>query len=399
MGLVVSSLDNKNNLILCLNSICVAIALLLLPSSVHAQERQGLLLNAGLSVISDSNITRTVEKTPDKAAIFSPQLQFLNSIGQHNFIFGYQGDFVVYDDNSQFNYNEHELKLRAMFDHSYQINSEFTLGYQEKVEDPGSNNAQTESINNFNQLTRKFAEVKFYYGTKASSGQFVVGLVHNQQRYTNNQQSFRSLDRNQFTGTFFYRLAPKTRLLLEASVAANDNIVATEFTDQSSDANIYLAGVEWEATAATSGTFKLGYQSTIFDNAQLNDLTGLSYLLDISWQPSTYSRFTIGASRLTNESAQQDIGGAINAGYSLALKQDFTPLTSLNVKYEQDKSDFNSAQNRTDKRKRFEVRFAHSLRAWLDISLNFRHWTRSSNEALFNFSSNAVELSFTSKSE
>jgi hypothetical protein len=386
-GRNMSSLRSKNNWAICL----------MLPASVMAQERQGLLVNASLSVISDSNITRTAEKTSDKAAVFSSQLQFLSSIGQHNFVFGYQGDFAAYDDNTQYNYNDHQLNLSAIFDHSYRINSEFTLGYQAETEEPGSNNAQTEISSEFNEQTDKSAAAKFYYGTPASTGQFVFGLDHAQQRYSNNQQSFRDLDRNTLTGTFFYRMAPKTRLLLEASVAKIDAVAGTLFADQSSDENRYLAGVEWEATAITSGTFKVGYQKKDFEDERFIDLDGLSYFLDMTWKPNTYTNITIGAERSTSESAEQDIGGFITTGYSLALGHALSARTQLKANYSLNESDFSDAQDRTDKRKSITVGMSHSLRTWLDISLDYRHLTRSSNDEIFDFSSDTVELSLTSK--
>jgi hypothetical protein len=333
MGAVVSSLRSKKMLLLSLNTLIVS---MLLQSSLFAQQRQGLLLNAGLKVISDSNITRTAEKTSDKSAIFSPKLQFLSSIGQHKFVFGYQGDFAVYDDNTQYNYNDHQLNLSAIFNHSYRINSEFTLGYQTDAEDPGSNNAQTEISSEFNEQTDKSAAAKFYYGTTGSIGQFVLGLDHGQKRYTNNQQSFRDLNRNTFTGTFFYRMAPKTRLLLEANVARLDNVTKTLFANSSSDENRYLAGVEWEATAITSSTFKVGYQKKDFKDAQFSDIDGLSYFLDMVWKPNTYTNITIGAQRSTSESAEEDIGGFITTGYSLGLVHALSARTQLKAKYSLD---------------------------------------------------------------
>jgi hypothetical protein len=394
MGVVVSSLPSNNISVLCLNTLLVA---LLLQSPLRAEERQGLLLNAGLAVINDSNITRTADEISDTSAIFSPQLQFISNVGQHQFVFDYQGDFAAYNDNSQYNYNNHQLNLGAIFDHSYRINSEFTLGYQDKAEEPGSNNAQTELSSDFNEFTRKSAEAKFYYGTTASSGQFVLGLAHNQQRYTNNQQSFRDLDRNEFSGTFFYRMASKTRLLLETSIAKVDSVADTLFADQSSDEKRYLAGVEWAATEATGGTFRVGYQKKDFEDPQFNDVDGLSYLLDMNWQPNTYTKITIGASRSTNESAEQDIGGFISTGYSLAFEHDFSARTQLNAQFSQDESDFSNEQDRADKRKNITAGVTHSLRKWLDISLDYRHLARSSNDAIYDYSSDTLELSLSSK--
>jgi hypothetical protein len=393
MGAVVSSLRCKKMLLLSLNTLIFS---MLLQSSLFAQERQGLLLNASLLVLNDSNITRTAEASSDTATFFSPQLQFLSKIGQHRYAFDYQGDFAVYNDNSQYNYTDHAVNLSGVFEYSNRINSEFTISYLYQAEEPGSNNAQTQLDNEFNELNRKSARAKLFYGTAASIGQFVLGLDHGQQRYTNNQQSFRDVDQNKATGTFFYRMAPKTRLLLEASVAKNDYVAVTQFAAPNSDDNTYLAGVEWEATAITSGTFKVGYQKKDFADARFNDIDGLSYFLDMAWQPNTYTTITIGAKRTTSESAEQDIGGFVITGYSLGLQHAFSERTQLKANYIQDTSDFTSTQERTDRRKNITLGITHSSRTWLDVSLNYRHIARGSNDDIFAFSSDAVELSLSS---
>jgi hypothetical protein len=396
MGAVVSSIHRNKALGLCLSTLIFGI---LLQSSVFAEERQGLRLNAGLAVKNDSNITRTAEKTSDKSAVFSPRIQLLSNFGQHKLVFDYQGNFAVYNDNSQYNYNDHDFKLAALFDHSYRVDSELTLSYQDKVEEPGSNSAETQLNNEFNHLTSKTAQAKLYYGTRASSGQIVLGLSHNQRRYANNEQSYRNLDENKLTGTFFYRIAPKTRFLLETSVAKFNYIPDTLFTDRTSDENSFLAGVEWEATAITSGTFKMGYQQKNYEDVRFNDLDGLSYFLDMIWKPNTYTKIKIGASQSTDESAQQDVGGFISTGYSLAVSHTFSPRTIFNAKYEQDKSDLTFTQDRTDKRKSIKVGIVHGLRTWLDISLDYRHIARISNDNIYDFSSDSVELSLKTKFE
>jgi hypothetical protein len=393
MGAVVSSLRSKKMLLLSLNTLIVS---MLLQSSAYAQERQGLILNTSLLILGDSNITRTAEASSDTATFFSPQLQFLSNVGRNIFVFDYRGDFAKYKNNSQYNYTDHDVNLSGIFDHSNRINSEFSFGYLYQIEEPGSNNAQTQLDNEFNKRNRKSARAKFFYGTAASIGQFVLGLDHGQQRYTNNQQGFRDVDQNKATGTFFYRMAPKTRLLLEASVVKNDYVAVTQFAAPNSDENSYLAGVEWEATAITSGTFKVGYQKRDFADARFNDIDGLSYFLDMAWQPNTYTTITIGAKRTTSESAEQNIGGFTTIGHSLGLQHAFSERTQLKANYTQDTSDFTSTQERTDRRKNITVGIAHSLRTWLDISLNYRHIARSSNDDIFVFSSDAVELSLSS---
>jgi len=398
MGVVVSRLRSKNNLILCLTALCVGMGLLM-PSSVFAQARQGLLLNAGLSVQSDSNITRTTEKTSDKLAIFSPQLQFLSNIGQHKFVFDYQGDFASYNDNSQYNYNDHALNLSAQFDHSYRLRSAFSLSYQNQVEAPGSNNAQTQLSNEFNQFTRKSALAKFYYGANASTGQLVFGLEHNQRRYSNNNQDFRDTDVNNLTATFFYRIAPKTRLLFETIVRNFYYVSENTVRDQSSSENLYLAGAEWKATATTSGKFRIGYQSKNFDNEQFSDFNGLSYFLDMYWRPSNFTNVKFAASREPSESAQQDVSGFVKQVYLLAIEHALSERTIVSSSYQSNKSDISAAVDRNDVRNSINVGISHSLHTWLDIGLAYRHLTKSSNDEIFAFSSNAVELTLTTHFE
>ncbi len=123
----------------------------------------------------------------------------------------------------------------------------------------------------------------------------------------------------------------------------------------------------------------------------------MSYFLDMLWQPNSFTKLKIGAKRTTRESAQQDIGGFISTTYSLGLEHELSSRTQLNVLYEQDESGFNNEQNRSDTRKSIKIGIAHSLRTWLDIRLDYRHLARSSNDEVYLFSSDAVELSLTTK--
>lgn len=137
MGLKVSNIR-----VLCLNTLYFEI---LSQSSVLAEEQQGGLLNTGLTLKSDSNITRTAEKKHGKSAVFLPRLQFFSNFGKHQFVLNYQDKFAAYNDNNQYSYNNQALNLAALFDHSYQINFIFNFGCQNKFEETRSNNAQARS--------------------------------------------------------------------------------------------------------------------------------------------------------------------------------------------------------------------------------------------------------------
>ena len=381
------------------NAIFILISTLFIQFSLQAQERQGLLLNASLTSESDDNVLRKVEATSDTSAKLSPQLLYLEEIGKHLFLVKYQGDYAVFNDNSKLNYDDHDLSFLAKLDHNLQMNSEFKLRYQDEIETPGSNNSTSLALTQFNQTTKTQAAAKLYYGTKESIGQLVLGLNHDQYRYTNNQQDFRDLDRNRLTGTFFYRIAPKTRLLFQATLGDYDYLVKSRFPDQSSKENFYLAGVEWDITAKTSGTFKLGYQSKDFVESVYNDITGLSYMLDMTWKPNTYSKIKFGAQRLTQESSQALTSAFVTTSYSVDAEHEITTNTKLNAKYIYDNDDIVRSGNRTDKRHNVSFAIEHNLLSWLYISLHYQYIERSSDLEIYNFKTNVVGLSLATQFE
>lgn len=373
------------------------IAYAALSTVTNAQERQGLLLNAAVTAQHDDNVLRNVEPTGDASLQISPDLKYFTYMGKHILALDYQGDFTAYKDNSELNYNNHNIALLAHFDHSLKIDTEFKLSYKDEIEEPGTNNSASSLINEFNQTDKKQAYAKFYYGTRESIGQLVLAVDHSEYRYNNNFQDYRDVDRNTLTGTFFYRIAPKTRLLFQASVADYNYLIKSEFPDQSSKENYYLAGVEWDITAKTSGTFKIGYQSKDFEQAVYNDITGLSYMLDMTWKPNTYTKIKLGASKMTRESSQQLTSAFVTNTYTINAEHEITARTKIKAQYTYDNDDIVTTQSRTDKRHNITLGLDHSLLTWLNISVDYKYIERSSDFEIYNYEANIIGLSLTTK--
>jgi hypothetical protein len=188
-------------------------------------------------------------------------------------------------------------------------------------------------------------------------------------------------------------------LLFQASIGDYDYLVNDQFPDQSSKAAFYLAGVEWDITAKTSGTFKLGYQSKDFEQDVYNDITGLSYMLDMTWKPNTYSTIKLGASRTTQESAQLDTSAFITNSYTVDAKHEITARTTLKAAYTFDTDDIVSSSNRTDKHHKVVLGVDHSLLTWLNISLDYKFIERRSDINFYNFKANVIALSLTTNFE
>ncbi|WP_139345335.1 outer membrane beta-barrel protein [Pseudocolwellia agarivorans] len=371
--------------------------ILAIPLTGQAEDRPGLLLNGSVSAEYTDNVLNNMNETSDTAFIINPDVKYLGLVGKHKFLLSYNGKLATYTKDSNLNYNEHKLALGARLDHSHKINTEFKLGFDKITEEPGSTNSSTQSLTEFNQYQNKTAQAKLYYGQAVSTGQIVLGYRYNDREYTNNQQSFRDVEQNQFSATFFYRIAPKTRMLFQASTEEylyEDQTFGNGFTfNQSSDNNLYLAGVEWEATAKSKGIFKIGYQNKDYDDARLNDISGLSYILDMIWKPNTYTQIKLGAVRQTTESAQLNVGGFLSTSYSLDVSHKIMPRTAVTARFTTNNEEIVAGNSRTDKRNSIKIGVNHSLRKWLNVKLAYKYQEKTSDIEVFNFESNTIELS------
>jgi hypothetical protein len=396
-NLVSSTTEKKIIVIVTLKlTYCLVITLLMLPKGL-AQSAEGLLLNASVLTGYDDNVLRRSIASSDRMIKFLPELKLKSLYGKHQFYFGYNGGFTSYSDNSSLNYDDHNLSLRALFDHSRRFNSELQLTYQDKIEQPGTTNAYSTLVTNeFNQFSNKNALARFLYGSRKSIGQFVLAFDVDDREYSNNQQEFRNVERKRLIGTMFYNLGLKTRVLFEARVAAFDYTPELQIADQSNHEDTYFAGVEWQVTAKTSGIFKIGYQSKDFENQQFSDVTGLSYILNMDWSPYSYTKINVGARRETKESAELGVGGFLDTSYSIMISHEMSANTEFFASYFSSKEDINPSLSRTDRRAKINLGIAYRLNSWLTVELDYRHQKRESDIELLEFSSNAVELSFSS---
>ena len=139
----------------------------------------------------------------------------------------------------------------------------------------------------------------YTYGADTAQGRIKLDASHFDRKYTNHRNNTRVFDRteDEFAGTFFYRIMPKTFLLFEAKykdIAYDNNPLSVPKLD--GDEQTYQAGVTWEATAKTTGIAKLGKTYRDFDSSQYKDRDFTSWELGAKWTPLSYSVFKIKSS-------------------------------------------------------------------------------------------------------
>jgi len=145
------------------------------------------------------------------------------------------------------------------------------------------------------------------YGAVGNRGRLTLRAGASNLNYTNNRGNgtpgdlgTRALDRDWYFlgGTFYWRVAPKTSLLLDYLYTDINYDVATDFD---SEEKSWMFGVTWDATARTSGTIKYGNLEKDFADPERGGFDGPTWVATIDWRPRTYSVFTLTGTRNTQE--------------------------------------------------------------------------------------------------
>lgn len=375
------------NSLICLS---IASATTLFSSQLFAQE-QGFGATTDIALGTESNIFRTDDETSDEFLMIAPKLGFQDLYGKHVFTLGYEGKYYQFNDASDLNYEDHIVGLKAIFDHSARLNTEFGLKVTDGVELPGLNNSlTTDTLEEFNQITKTEFEAKGIYGRRDSIGQIQLRYRRLDNEFDNNGQSFRDYVADSLTATFFYRIAPKTRLVFEAS--NRDLDYTNNINAASSTYRTYLVGAEWQATGKTSGIIKIGQQDQDFDNPALNDISGLAYFADVVWEANSFTEVRVGLSQQTSESSEAALGSFVQRDLTLNVEHEFTPRLSLDARYIYGEDDIVFSNNRTDKRHTLEVSLKHETTRLFDTSITFKNLQRDSNDARFEYSSNSIMI-------
>lgn len=363
----------------------------LLSTTAFAQE-QGFGATTDIALGSDSNIYRTQDSISDQYLLIAPKLGFQELQGKHLFTLGYDGTYIKYNDASNLNYENHEIGAKAVFDHSYRLTSEFAVKIIDGVELPGINNAlTTDNLTEFNQIKRQQYEAKVAYGRNESIGQFVIRYQKINNEFDNNNQAFRDYEADRITATFFYRIAPKTRLLFEVADRSLDYTNQFTFNTSSKYRN-YLVGAEWTATGKTRGVVKIGQQSQDFDNPLRDDISGLAVFADVFWKANTYTEVRLGLSQQTAESAEASIGSFVQTDLKLSIEHEFTPKLSLDGGYIYGEDDIVFSNNRTDTRNTFEVTLTHDTARLFQTFVTLQSTKRNSNDTRYEYSANNIMI-------
>jgi len=315
--------------------------------------------------------------------------------GPHEYSLNYNGEAGFFENSSADNYIDNAATLDGKWEANSRHRFELTGGYRQDHDRRGTEYFQGDQAQLIDEPARfheSMFDGRYSYGADQARGRLDLEVKGTDKTYTN----FRELtEQNDFskvygTATFLWRLAGELRGLLEATQGEidyrKDPVEQTGILD-TRDSNFasYFTGVTWDLAGKTTGTLKIGRASKDFDDADRKDFSGASWTGEVSWNPRSYSTFTVFTGRRAEESyGRGDYRDVTNWGITWTHK--WSDRIASGLYYEQSDEKYKAdPQHRDDTFHRYRFSLDYVLRRWATIGMFYTRDQRTSNLAQFDY--------------
>ncbi len=289
------------------------------------------------------------------------------------------------DDNN----TDHHLTADAGFEFNDRNRLKLNAGYHDVEETAGLD----QQVENDMYNTKNVGGV-YTFGAESARAQIDLGANYEELRYTNSGglNADKERDTSALRSTFYYRVAPKTKALLEGRYTDYDYTNAAG-RSRNSESTGLLAGVTWEATAKTTGTAKFGREKKDFDDSSIGEKSTGMWEVGATWEPRTYSRFNLNTRRGFDEG--EDNASTIKTqSTTLSWTHDWAERLSSNVSYTRSDREYQDV-DREDQIDTFGIGLTYEMRRWLDVGLGYKYSENDSDATNESYERNIYALSFT----
>ncbi len=292
------------------------------------------------------------------------------------------------DDNT-----DHHLTADAALKFDARNLLKLNAGYHQ-VEDTAANDQNLTSGQSLQNDKYTLANIGgvYTYGAQTARAQIDFGADYEELRYQNSDHlnAENERDTTALRTTFYYRVAPKTRALLEARHTNYDYVSNDRLN---SDNIALLGGLTWDATAKTSGTVKIGGEKKDFDDSSVDDNSGSMWEVGVDWKPRTYSKFNLTTRRAIDEG--DDGASSIDVqSTTLSWGHEWLERLRSDVSYSYADEEYQDI-DRDDKIKTFNLGMTYEMRRWLDIGVGYTYAEDDSNAIGESYERNIYSISVT----
>ena len=238
-------------------------------------------------------------KNSDIINTYTPGLGLMIPFGgqQHSIFVDWYSDFKNYRDNARQNQQNHYFTAIGKFSSPKGFDVELFDHYEDTWETAGS---ETDKIH-----PRKTNTGVIKVSLPDYFRRFDVDFTY--QNYDQEYDEFALMRANRnehsFTVKVPFKLTPKINIFPEYTFGFN-NIDSERLIGGLSDSHwsTIFGGVEWQATAKTTGIMKFGYTNRDFEKATVSDVSTFSMLIGIESDLSSRTKLLIDAERSTQVS-------------------------------------------------------------------------------------------------
>ncbi len=376
------------------SSLILAIAINSMFLTCYAEASTGYVISADTSLNHTDNVYRVVDSLAqsDTYIMVGPEFNLDGQYSKAALSVNYSGEYAKFTSVDEANYTDHAITLGLELDHTLRFNTNFEAGYQREHEEPGEINRIQLLITEYNQYELKFAEAGFALGRNDSIGQLAINFRTTDREYLNNGLEFLNSINNRISATFSYKIAPKTRLYLDAASNSLNYDPPEGSTRLDNEYEIYSVGVVWNLSNKVRGDVRVGYQSRDYVQEGLQDITGLSYRGKVDWFINSYTTVVVNATRESNDSSIEEVGGFLRTLYGLSVTHQFTEAFGLDAACGYVEDELVYASERVDKRYMYSLGMDYKMNRRMEVWLNFEHNERDSTDSIANFDTNLVSL-------
>jgi polysaccharide biosynthesis protein VpsM len=281
----------------------------------------------------------------------------------------YRGNYGRYSSSSVDNYEEHDFLLSAANSWTTRFRSLLMYEYLRGHNPRGAIVGSTASERWVLQTLRASGS----YGAEGAPGRLEGEAAVNRLRYPDQPIAApREYDSVELGGTFFYRLAPKTRALLQVRRADITHDAARTLDSVETG---YFVGLTWDALATLQGSVKVGYMTKDFSDAARDDFSAPSYEAVVLWSPLTYSNVELFAKRYFGEPVEPGSSFVVNNVGTISWNHLWPQNIRSTAIYTFGQVEQGNA-GRTDTYQGLSVRVSYGIRRWLRTGAEYRHDTR-----------------------
>jgi hypothetical protein len=361
------------------------------PKTLPVADGIGVTPTLGVSFGHTDNVALAPKATAKSSSVFSliPKLLATTAYRADRYSLGYLGELIRYPSSSNDNANNHEIVAAAenVLDTRLAVNSR--LSYQDKMDAAGTTDrAVSTELDHWRGLN---GAVLLRYGAPGAQGKVDVELGAFDKRYVNNRAFTQDSDyfSTNLATRFGLRVMPKTTVLAEYRNTRFDykrNVLGLDNTEQR-----YLVGAEWEATALTSGSIKVGYLQKDFNLGTRKDFGGLTWEGGISWKPLTYSTVDLSSGRSASDPSGTTGDYVKNTFISTNWTHRWASYLSTRVSLAHNESDY-AGTTRADKANNLGLAVNYDFRRWVRVGASYEYSKRNSSDPLFDYNRNLFSV-------